>query len=501
MAAYMAELLILYPVSRGAGVARENFTAGRIAAFACPSGKPQAFLWDAKAPGLALRVTAGGARAFVFQSRLKDGSAFRLTIGEPRRDDGGGTWSIAQVQAEARRLQGLIDKGLDPRIERAATVAQQAAEREATRAERAKREVSGLDAWAVYVGERRQRWGSRNLADHVKMSAVGGVERKRSREKLTKPGPLRALLARPLAAIDAQAVEDWVSRETRTRPARTALGFRLLRAFINWCAEHPEYRGIVNVDACKGRRTREKLAKPAARDDALQREQLAAWFAEVRKLSPVPAAYLQALLLTGARRAELAGLRWGDVDFRWGSLRIRDKVEGERVIPLTPYVAGLLRDLKARNETPPQAPRRLHGDPEATERMRREWKPSPWVFASARAAEGRLQEPRIAHNRALQAGGLPHVTLHGLRRSFGTLAEWVECPVGVVAQIQGHKPSAIAEKHYRVRPLDLLRQWHQRIEAWMLNEGGVEQPGVEGADKSVLAVVAGTGAVRTGEPM
>jgi len=63
--------------------------------------------------------------------------------------------------------------------------------------------------------------------------------------------------------------------------------------------------------------------------------------------------------------------------------------------------------------------------------------------------------------------------LHGLLRSFGTLAEWVECPVGVVAQIQGHKPSAIAEKHYRRRPIDLLRLWHERIEGWILDEAGL----------------------------
>lgn len=47
-------------------------------------------------------------------------------------------------------------------------------------------------------------------------------------------------------------------------------------------------------------------------------------------------------------------------------------------------------------------------------------------------------------------------------------------PAGVVAQIQGHKPSATAEKHYRVRPLDLLRVHHQRIEAWMLEQAGIE---------------------------
>lgn len=83
-------------------------------------------------------------------------------------------------------------------------------------------------------------------------------------------------------------------------------------------------------------------------------------------------------------------------------------------------------------------------------------------------------EPRIGHNKALTAAGLPALSLHGLRRSFGTLAEWCEVPTGVVAQIMGHKPSALAEKHYRVRPLDLLRSWHVKIEAWILEQAGIK---------------------------
>ena len=47
-------------------------------------------------------------------------------------------------------------------------------------------------------------------------------------------------------------------------------------------------------------------------------------------------------------------------------------------------------------------------------------------------------------------------------------------PVGVVAQIMGHKPSATAEKHYTVRPLDMLRMWHVKIEAWILEQAGIE---------------------------
>lgn len=427
---------------------RVNFTAGRLADFSCPAGKAQAFLWDAKAPGLALRETALGARAYVFQGRLKDGQSIRLTIGKPIGEDGRGVYTIPKAQEEARRLQRLIDEGKDPRLERAAQAATDKAQRDAGRAARRRLEVSGIAAWAVYCADRKRNWSERNHADHLSYTSAGGVKRKRG-EGNTIAGPLHSLLARPLAEIDAAVVHAWVKRETKSRPARAMLGFRLLRAFLNWCAEHDEYRSLVQPDACGSKKTREALGKPVAKSDALQREQLAAWFDAVKSDgNPVVAAYLQALLLTGARREELAGLRWEDVDFQWKSLRIRDKVEGERVIPLTPYVAHLLSWL----------PRR-HGN--------------PYVYTSANAASGRLQEPRINHNRALNAAGLPHVSLHGLRRSFGSLAEWVEVPVGIVAQIQGHKPSAIAEKHYRVRPLDLLRMWHERIEAWMLDQAGI----------------------------
>lgn len=49
----------------------------------------------------------------------------------------------------------------------------------------------------------------------------------------------------------------------------------------------------------------------------------------------------------------------------------------------------------------------------------------------------------------------------------------MEVPTGIVAQIMGHKPSATAEKHYTVRPLDLLRLHHDKIEAWILEQAGV----------------------------
>jgi integrase len=205
----------------------------------------------------------------------------------------------------------------------------------------------------------------------------------------------------------------------------------------------------------------------------LQREQLRLWFEAVGRVSNrKAAAYLQGMLITGARPNELASLRWADVDFQWSSLKIHDKVEGERTIPLTPYLADLLRDLQRRNDTPPAKYRILHGRKVENELC--EWKPSAFVFGSDRSVSGQIENAGLIHRKMLASVGIPNVTLHGLRRSFGSLSEWCECPVGVVAQIQGHKPSATAEKHYRVRPLDLLRMWHTRIEAWLLEQAGIE---------------------------
>jgi integrase len=74
----------------------------------------------------------------------------------------------------------------------------------------------------------------------------------------------------------------------------------------------------------------------------------------------------------------------------------------------------------------------------------------------------------------LSVAGLSHVTLHGLRRTFASLAEWVEMPRGVVAQIMGHAPNATAEKHYINRPLELLAVWHGKYEAWTLEQAKIE---------------------------
>lgn len=455
-------------------MAKIKFTAGRISEFTCPPDKLEATLWDADTKGLGLRATAKS-KTYIFLSTLKDGRKVRITIGDPSH------YAIDEARDKATDLQKMINDGLDPREVKAEKVAASIAKRE----QAAIKHSPALDAWEQYIKVRATKWSERHKADHESMSRAGGekiTRGKRAGQSDTKEqGILRPLLNLPLSQITRDRVAEWLAPEADKRPTRARLAVSLLATFLTWCGDRPEYRDQVNANACQ--RMKQDLPKPKAKDDCLQREQLALWFEYVRRIPNTNhASYLQCLLLTGARREEMAGLRWEDVDFRWQSLVIRDKVEGQRTIPLTPYVASLMLELQRINNTKPNLTQinRLAAKGE-------EWKPSPWVFSSPNAKNGRIQEPRIGHNKALTAAGLPSLSIHGLRRSFGTLCEWVEVPTGISAQIMGHKPSATAEKHYRRRPLDLLRNWHTKIEGWILEQAGIEQPSIE-AGKLKLAV-------------
>ncbi len=423
-------------------MARVKFTAKRVADYDCPSGKTQGFMWDSSAPGLGLRVTSAGARAYIFQSKIHR-QTLRLTIGDPRN------WSIDQVQEEARRLQRMIDEGLDPREVKAEARAAHVARAALVEAEA----VTVSTAWGKYLGDRKPFWGERHYHDHLAKAQAGGELARRGTRGLGRKiaGPLYPLMSLRLSELTPQAIEAWAAREALTRPTSARLAWRLLKGFFSWCSEQPCYAQVLSGNPAKSKRSREILGKAAARNDALQREQLPPWFDAVRQIpNPVVAAFLQILLLTGARSGEILEVRWDDVNLKWKSLTIRDKVEGERTIPLTPYVAYLLGQL----------PRRSH-----------------WVFSGLdRAGEKTpkpISKPRSLHEQACRNAGIEELTLHGLRRSFKSLSEWLESPVGVVAQIMGHKPSATAEKHYTVRPLDLLRAHHERIEAWILEQAGV----------------------------
>ena len=463
----------------GRTMKKSNFTAERVATLQCEDGKQQTIHWDAKTPGLGLRVTASGAKAYIFESRLF-GKTIRVTIGDPRN------WALGKARTEASRLKTLVDDGKDPREVKA----EQQAALEARKARAEREDVTFGDAWDVYLTDLETKVSPKTkrprsahyIKDHRKLAAAGGEKKRRGKGE-TARGPLYSLMGIKLCGLSGARMAEWLEVETAERPTSAAYAYRVVKAMVGWCNGQERFSGLIPADCCTSPKVKALIPGTNTKDgDSLQRVQLAAWFKAVRSIdNPVISTYLQGLLITGARREELAALKWTDVDFRWRALEMNDKVEQEtgRTIPLTPYFLSLLLELKRRNETPPND-RQLA----RMEARGEKWEPSPFVFTSRTSASGYIAEPRMAHTEALEAAGLPHVSLHGLRRSFGTLSEWCEVPVGVVAQIQGHKPSALAEKHYRRRPLDMLRLWHDKIEAWMLEQAGIRfQPEEETSEQ------------------
>ena len=423
----------------------QNLTAGLIERLTCPAGKTQIFLRDTKAPGLRVRVTVAGAKSFVFEAKLNR-QTIRRTIGDVR------AWTIDAARNEANRLRVALDAGTDPReverqelADKAAAVAANAAKTEADKVQA----LTVGEIWAVYVEERKPYWGDLHYRDHLRKAARGGEPFKRGKGT-TQAGPLFPLMGLTLRDLTAPVIEAWAAREAKTRATSARLAWRCLKVFLGWCAEQPAYAGLLPAqNPAKTKKSREHLGRVNKKKDTLQREQLAAWFGSVQQLgNPCISAYLQVMLMTGARPGEIIAMQWENVNTQWKGITIRDKVDKvtrERTIPLTPYVAHLLSALPRRNE---------------------------WVFSSPTSATGHLTEPNHPHTEACAVAGITGLTLHGLRRSFKSASEWLDIPNGVRQNIMGHVAKS-TDEDYTIRPLDLLRLHHEKIEAWILEQAGV----------------------------
>lgn len=423
-------------------MSKVRFTAGRIDAFTCPSDKGQTHLWDIEVPGLGLRCTNNGSKAYVFQIKSKaTGGTMRKTIGSPS------AWSLSQAREEARRLRVAVDQGRDPRKEEAEALANKKIEEAIAANELAIQTTTARAAWDDYLDAPHARWGERHRTDHINASKAGGEECKIGK-RTGKAGPLAFLLCKPLNSITDVVIADWLSIESKERPTSVQNSYRKFRTFVRWCSTDARYRDVVRADCCTSPIARANLPANRARTDALSKAHLELWFKAVKEIpNQTFAAYIQCLLLTGARRGELEALRWKDIDFPFDTLKLKDKIDGERTISLTPFVKHLI-------ETQPEV--------------------NDYVFSSPTSKSGHIESPSKAYAKAINSVGLPRVSLHGLRRSFKTLSEWLEPPAGVVAQIMGHKPSATAEKYYTVREPAFLLIHHEKIEQFILKEAKIK---------------------------
>ena len=433
-----------------------DLTHGLLERATCPPERPFVLVKDSDKKGLRLRVTKAGGKYWQFETRLK-GKLITRALGEWP------TVPIGEARKEALRLRGLTQDGKDPReIERqerddqAAAIAQAQADQAAAVAAAAVQAEADRQAaltvgeiWPLYLQagkpKRRDAWKPRYVADLKTMSAQGGVPKQRG-QGLTRPGALYPLMLLPLASVNEDVLKSWFDQEALAGKHQAARALMMFRGFLRWCSARPAYRALTDREAGKATAIIEVLPTVGKRTDALQADQVQGWWEGTEQLSNRTAgAYLRAMLLTGARREEVAGLTWANVDFQWRKLTIADKVVDTRTIPLTPYLAQMLASLP---------------------------RVGPYVFASA-SKTGRITDTRNSHAKVLQGAGIERLTIHGLRRSFSLLGEAAGAPAGAIAQIMGHTPSAVAEG-YRPRSIDALRPYAEKIEAWILEQANVQ---------------------------
>ncbi|MGH9041200.1 MAG: site-specific integrase [Acidimicrobiia bacterium] len=153
--------------------------------------------------------------------------------------------------------------------------------------------------------------------------------------------------------------------------------------------------------------------------------------------------------MTGMRRGEVLGLRWGDVHFQAKTLAVRHtiisvayevrestpKSHQARVIDLDAATVDLLRSQAIRQET-----------------ERHEWGPgyqeNDLVFRREDGSPVHPESLSDAFETEVERSGLPRIRLHDLRHGHATIALRAGVPVKVVSERLGHENPAFTLKQY-----------------------------------------------------
>lgn len=400
------------------------------------SKQKQTLYYDTKQKGLGLRVS-DKSRVYFFEGKYQ-GKTIRLSIGDVNH------WSLNNASEKARQMQISIDDGRNPKIVKIEKINADIQKQIAIDVSSGK--VSEL--WQKFIDYKKTQFNKRTKKIGLSERHIKDIE-----TSVLKGKPLYFFANMKISEINTDTVLIWLKNENRlNRPAYTALSYRYLRNFIRWITRQKQYKAILNDINFESDFKDHLPIISVKENDWLELNDLKSWFIEVTKLKPILSVYLQTLLLTGARRGEVASLRWNNINFIRETMTIKDKNAGERTIGLTPYIAQMLSNLPKINE---------------------------YVFYS-NSVSGYLTEPTKAHKRALELAGIQSISLHGLRRSFMTYSlNEVEMPTNIMNKIVGHSPKTTAEKYYIQRPIGVIKKWQNLIEHFILEQAGIEQPKAE----------------------
>ncbi len=189
---------------------------------------------------------------------------------------------------------------------------------------------------------------------------------------------------------------------------------------------------------------------------ALTLEQIGQLFGS--DLAPWWRAYLTTGILCGLRPGELLGLRWQDIDFDGGALRVRKALHQQRD-PATGKIALVLADLKTKQSKRTLAlpaaaavALRAHRTAQTAERLRlgRHYADHGLVFCGTAGQPCWRQDTNRAFKRICSAADIPgdwHP--HELRHTFVSVLSDAGVDIDAIADSAGHSSANVTRTVYR----------------------------------------------------
>lgn len=408
------------------------FTPARVAAFPVPDAG-RVFYHDADTRGLSLRVSVNGERVFYVYRKVA-GKPVKVALGpfdpalpasreiargvDPLRYIGNRPrLNVRMARALAQAVANELGKGSNPAD--VARTARRHRDGELTLGAAFDR----YEADHLLPHGRRSAADLRNLFERYMGAVPAGTKKPHGRPRTKSPHGVD-WSRRPLSRITANDVRRLMVTLKDGHGGNTAnRSFELLRALFNKLGEWKLHDG---GNPCAG------LSKftEESRDRFLRGDELPAFFAALNALSDGAFKdFVSLALYTGARRSNVLGARWADIDLHAGLWTIPGKVSKSGKPMTLPLTRRALEVLTRRREADAKA---------------------AFVFPAA-SATGHMVMPKRQWAVFVKASGLTDFRLHDLRRSAGSWAAMTGASLPIIGKALGHKSSASTEVYARLQ--------------------------------------------------
>lgn len=291
-------------------------------------GAQDTILWDTELRGFGCKITPAGRRIYVLFYRTSTGQQRKPTIGDH------GRLTADQARATARQWLAAAERGEDPGGDRKAN------RKAETVAELAERYL--VEYAAHHKKPSSAATDRRNIENHV-IPLLGRLKV----HAVTRADIERAKLA--IRTGKTPANKDRQAPKPRGRCVITGgsgVANRVV-ALLSKMFERAEAWGLrKNNPARRIEKYKENPKKRFLNGEELTRLHGALDAAERDgSESPAALAAIRILLYTGARRGEITGLRWREVDFAYSCLRLEDSKTGEGIVPLGTAALDVIKTL------------------------------------------------------------------------------------------------------------------------------------------------------------